>query len=203
MATTYNVRFLNNTEEAYHFAIYQAHPKAPGLKSVAFEVRRVPPNGKANATWDMTFGTAIADFDRNGEAWTGLQTRNAQLNKAYEVKLVDGDIPSITPSPVGSTDGGIILLKNATNRKLNVGFTIGGSLVGVQEVHGGETSEYYVHPTYYVAVYRNIKKGSMVDSGVVIGPVELKFADGYTSYSVEAAIDGGQYVLKDPVPVPT
>jgi hypothetical protein len=203
MATTYNVHFVNNTKEAYHFAIYQKYPEAPGLKSVAFQVRGVPANGKADATWNMTFGTAITDFDPNGKNWTGQQIQNAQLGKQYEIKMVEGDIPTIDANPTGSASNGIILLRNATNRSLNVGFTIDRSLIAVQEVHGGETSEYYVHPTYYVAVYRNIKKGSMVDSGVVIGPVELKFADGYTSYSVEAAIDGGQYVLKDPVPVPT
>ena len=87
MATTYNVRFFNNTNGAYFFVIYQAHPKAPGLKSVAFQVRAIPPKGKADATWDMTFGTAITDFEPNSKAWTGQQIQNVQLKKAYEVKL--------------------------------------------------------------------------------------------------------------------
>ena len=201
MATMYKVEFVNNTKEAYHFAIYQKYPKAPGLTSVAFQVRKVPSNAKVNATWNMTFGTAITDFDRDGNSWTGEQIQSAKLEKTYEVRLVEGDIPSINPSPVAEAGEGIILLKNATNVKLNLGFTIDNSLVAIEEVHGGEISEYVVHPTYYVAVYRKIKQGSMVDSGVVIGPVELRFADGYKTYSVEAAIDGGRYFLKDPVPV--
>ena len=170
---------------------------------MACQVRGVPSHGKANATWNMTFGTAITEFDPNGKNWTGQQIQNAHLGNKYQINMVEGDIPSINPNPVSSAGDGIILLTNATNRSLNVGFALDQSLLAVQEVHGGETSEYYVHPTYYIAVYRNIKKGSMVDSGVVIGPVQLKFADGYTSYSVEAAIDDGQYVLKDPVPVPS
>ena len=120
-----------------------------------------------------------------------------------KLNCLDGDNPSINASPVTDAGEGIILLKTTTNMDLNVGFTIGGSLVGVQEVHGGETSKYYVHPTYYVAVYSNIKKGSMVDSGAIMGPVQLKFDDRHTNFVVEAAIDGGKGFLKEPVPVPT
>ena len=138
MATKYNVQFVNNTKEAYHFAIYQKYPKAPGLTSVAFKVRGVPPNGKNDATWNMTYGTAITDFDRNGKNWTGEQIQNAQLKRTYEVRIVEGDIPSINPSPVAEAGEGIILLKNATNRDLNVGFTIDNSLVAIEKIHGGE-----------------------------------------------------------------
>ena len=199
--TTYNVKFINNTKEPYHFAIYQHYPESPGLHSVAFQVRGVPANAFANATWVMKFGTSITEFDPNGKNWTGEQIQEAQLESKYEIKMVEGDIPTINPVPVGSTGSGNILLQNTTSKKLNVGFTVDNSLVAVQEVKGGEASEYYVHPTYYVATFRNIQQGSLVDSGVVLGPKQLKFADGYTSYVVEAAIDGGKYILKEPVPV--
>ena len=202
MATQYNVLFKNNTEEAYHFAIYQEFPDAPGLRTLAFQVRGVPSEGTGVATWDMIFQTAVTKWDPDGEKFSGLQERSADLQKKYEVRMVDKDIPSINPEPVGIAGDGIILLKNETNKTLSLGFAIDRSLVGVQEVHAGETSEYYVHPTYYIAVYRNIQEGSMVDSGVVMGPVTLEFADGYTSYEVEAAIDGGKYILKNPVPIP-
>ena len=202
MATRYNVVFKNNTEEAYHFTIYQEYPDSPGLGTLAFQVRGVPSRGRNDATWDMKFATAVIKWDTYNNKWSAIQIQHAELKNKYEVKMVQQDIPSIDPEPVDTTGDKMILLKNATNKTLNLGFAIDGALIAVQEAHGGEIIKYYVHPTYYIAVYRNIQEGSMVDSGVVMGPVTLEFADGYTSYEVEAAIDGGKYILKNPVPIP-
>jgi hypothetical protein len=199
----YQVRLVNNTPEAHYFAIYQKYPQVPGLTSVAFQVCGVGPGGTNLVTWNMNFGTAITEYNPNTMEWTSQQVKDADLGSAYEVKLVEGDIPTINSSPVGSAGDGIIQLTNATNRSLNVGFNVGGSLVAVQEVNGGETSEYYAHPTYYVALYRHIKKGSSVDHNIsMVGPVQLKFDEGCTSYVVEAVFHVGRYILKDPVPVP-
>ena len=200
MATRYNVVFKNNTEEAYHFAIYQEFPDAPGLRSVVFQVRGVPSKGLSEATWDMKFETALTKSHPNADKWSTSQIQPADLQEKYEVRIVDKDVPSINPEPVGIAGDRMILLKNTTKKALSVGFAIDGSLIGVQKVQEGETSEYYVHPTYQIAVYNDINKGSAVDSGVVMGPVTLEFADGYTKYEVEAVTEGDKNVLKKPVP---
>ena len=50
--------------------------------------------------------------------------------------------------------------------------------------------------TYYVACYRNIVLGQLVDEAVVIGPVEVKYEGGNNSAKVVASKDaGGNYRL--------
>ena len=48
--------------------------KGSRSEEYTFKVRGVPSNGKANVTWNMTFGTAITEFDPNGKNWTALET---------------------------------------------------------------------------------------------------------------------------------
>ena len=49
-------------------------------------------------------------------------------------------------------------------------------------------------PYLLVACYRNIILGQMVDEGVAIGPVELKYEDGVHQMTVEASKDAaGNY----------
>ena len=41
----YSILCLNNTDENYYFAVYQDFPMSPGLKSLAWQVRRLPKKG--------------------------------------------------------------------------------------------------------------------------------------------------------------
>lgn len=80
---------------------------------------------------------------------------------------------------------------------LDMGFTVGGNLACCQEgVHPNESVQFDVHPTYYVACYRSIKLGQLVDSDILLSPVEVKFRDGNTVMTVEAHMDSGVYKLK-------
>ena len=69
-----------------------------------------------------------------------------------------------------------------------------------RSTRAGECVEISVHPQYYVACYRAIKKGQLVSEGIELGPVTLEFKDGYTEYTVEVVIDAGKITLKNPVP---
>jgi hypothetical protein len=195
MATKFRVHFDNKTDMVLYFVIYEKEA------SVAFQVCGVPPAATADATWKMNFGTALTHFDQDDSRWTGQPIRDAELGQQYKIEPLNGGIPSINPSPVGPATDGSIQLKNTCNRDLNVGFTIDGSLVVVQDLLASDTITYRVQPTYCVAVYHNIKKGSLVDSGVFLGPVKLEFVDGWTMYTVKAIKDGDDYILKDPVEV--
>lgn len=208
MSTCYHITCKNSTDESYHFGVYQTFPSSPGLKSVAWQVRGVPPKGELASTadidWTMMYGISIAKWDSDGQKYTGKQVVSAELGKVYEVIITQGDIPTIHPIPTGTTSPGLIKFKNNTDRKLDMGFTLSGELVTVQpSVYGGQTINYEVHPTYYVACYRDIERGQLVDSGLEIGPVEVKYQDGYSKCDVEAAIVDGKYLLKDPVYKPT
>lgn len=205
MSSHYHITCINSTDQSYHFGVYQTFPNSPGLKSVAWQVRGVPRKGEVPSTgdidWMMIYGVSIAKWDSDGKKYTGKQMVSAELGKAYQVKMTQGDIPTILPN--GTTSPGLIKFKNSTTHKLDMGFTLGGELITVQNVSGGQTINYEVHPTYYVACYRDIERGQLVDSGVEIGPVEIKYPNGYSKCDVEAAIVGGKYVLKNPVYRPT
>ena len=64
-------------------------------------------------------------------------------------------------------------------------------------VEGGESINFVVHAQYYVACYRGMKHGQLVDTGVELGPVEVKFENGITSVTVTAATEDHKYVLKN------
>ena len=95
------------------------------------------------------------------------------MGKSYEVKSVDG-IPNINSSPTGKTASDQIVLVNSTTPAMPVtmGFTLSGNIVvAEQDVGKGQRTTYRVHPQYYMACYRNIVLGQLVDEGVAIGPV--------------------------------
>ena len=203
MSTNYQIKCLNSTDKSYFFGVYQTFPQSPGLRSVAWQVRGLPPKGDfpstADIDWSLSYGVSIADWDKDGKTYTGQQIVDAELGKSYQVKMTQGTIPAIDRNPTGSTSPGIINFTNTTPKVLNMGFTIAGNLVAVQSVSGGETIMFDVHPTYYVACYRNIKRGQLVDSGIELKPVKVEYQDEYTKCKVEAAIVDGIYGLKDPV----
>ena len=83
---------------------------------------------------------------------------------------------------MGSADQ--IILKNETGPPavpLSMSFTVSNlyNIIAVEDnVGGGQETIYRVHPTYYVACYRSIKLGQLVDAGIVIGLVEVKYEGG-------------------------
>ena len=205
MNSSYTIHMLNNTDDNYFFAVYQTFPSSPGLKSLAWQIRRLPKRGSqptcSDVTWFMNYGIAITNWDANLNGYTGEQYQDADLGQKYQV-VSNGSFPTIDPTPIGTTgNSGEIAFTNNTQSPnatdLSMGFTINSNLVCSQEgVHANESVLFDVHPTYYVACYRSIQLGQLVDSDVVLGPVEVKFRDGNTVMNVEAFIDGGEYKMR-------
>lgn len=203
--TNYQIDFENSTDENYYFAVYQKLPESAGLMSLAWQVRRVPKQignqpSTSTVTWTMNYGIAIADWDKDHKKFTGSQTAPATLGNEYEV-ISQGPFPNINRQPVGTTDPGQIVFKNNTKQpnamNLAMGLMVGDNLAVVQEVvHANESVNFDVHPTYYVACYRSIELGDLVDSDVQLGPVKVEFENGETTMKVVAYIDAGVYKLK-------
>ena len=91
--------FQNATDQSWQFAVYQTMPDSPGLSSVAWQIRGLPPQQvgspppQAEVDWTMQYGICIADFDKNFNRFTGTQFAQANLGNAYEVSSNIG-IPS-------------------------------------------------------------------------------------------------------------
>ena len=184
----YKMIFVNSTDEPWYFGVYQKYPESPGLNSVAWQVRRVPPiagslPSAAEVNWTLNYGVCMADFDKDIKGYTGgkLQESSSlrQTSGRYtrEVISLDG-IPNIDTKPIGVGTAD----QNQTEppaQPVTMGFTASNSMIGVQDdVAGNEETIFRVHPTYYVACYRNIVVGQLVDSGVAIGPVKVKYEAG-------------------------
>ena len=191
--------FFNKTNQPWHFAIYQKYPESPGLNSVAWQVRGVPPiegsrPSSAEVNWTLNYGLCIANFDKDIMGYTGKQFAPANLGNIYEVVSLDG-IPSIDTKPTGVGSPDQIVLKNQTGppaQPVTMGFTASNNIIAVQDdVGGSEETIFRVHPSYYVACYRNIVLGQLVDSGVAIGPVEVKYEAGARVAKILASEDAG------------
>ena len=195
----------NATDQAWHFGVFQKQPSSPGLSSVAWQVRGIPPKlnevvPTAEVSWTLEYGVCITNFDKNDRKYTGMQLSTASLGSKYKVITIDG-IPSISPVPTGTGSADQIVLQNNTGppaMKLSMGFTLENKIVVVEDEVGGlQKTIFRVHPTYYVACYRNIVPGQLVDEGVVIGPVEIKYDAGFHAAIVEAFKDAtGNYRMK-------
>ena len=137
----------------------------------------------------MEYGVCIADFDKNGRKYTGAQMAPAQLGNKYQVISID-DIPSISTTPTGTGSADQIVLQNKTGPPAIMRFTLDDRIVVVEDDVGGlQKTFFWVHPTYFVACYRNIVHSQLVDEGVGIGPIEVRYAAGFHVASVEAFKD--------------
>ena len=152
----------------------------------------------------MDYGLCIANFDRDQRKYTGQQFTPANLGNVYKVASLDG-IPSIDTKPIAIGSSDQIVLKNKTGPPaiaLTMGFTLSNNIIAVEDNVGGQQETIYrVHPSYYVACYRNIVLGQLVDEAVVIGPVEVTYKDGANATKVVASKDAGGNYRLNVVPV--
>ena len=202
-ATEYEIQFKNSSNNAYHFGVYQDYPKSPGLKSVVWQVRGLPKNSRNKITWQMNYGVAIAGWDKNDESYSGLQIVPAELGKAYQVNIQQVNIPGIDHHPV-QTDNHLestnqIKLHNNTSQKFDLGFALDGNLIAVTPSCGNQWANFIVHPSYYVALYRDVKLGKLIDSSIQVGPVKIEFDSGSRKVLVECVTELGRDILKQEI----
>lgn len=200
--TEYEIECINSTDESYHFVIYVAYP-FHRMDTVAWQVVGVPCKGdfpsRSRLSWSLEYGVAIANWDKNEEQYSVGQTIDAQAGIVYEVSTTEEDILVITQTARKAATG-MFWLINTTNRPLLLGFTIGGRLVVVERVVGGETFMYKMPSTYWVLCIRNrpMKEGQVLDTSLALGPVQVQFGNGYTKCKVEASNNNGKYILNRP-----
>ena len=198
----YEIECINSTEESYHFVIYVAYP-FHRMDTVAWQVVGVPCKGdfpsRSRLSWSLEYGVAIANWNKNEEQYSVGHSIDAQPGIVYEVSTTEEDILVITQT-MRKAVAGMLWLMNATNRPLLLGFTIGGKLVVVERVVGGETFMYKMPSTYWVLCIRNrpMKEGQVLDTSLALDPVSVQFGNGYTKCKVEASNNNGQHILNGP-----
>ena len=199
----YEIHFENGTDSAYHFGVYQDCPTSPELKSVVWQVRRLPPHSANKVTWSMNYGVAIVDWDENDGDYSGLQIVPAQLGNTYQVIVQNRDIPAIDPNPVSagystSENRDQIKLFNKTPQNVKIGFAINGSLIARTESGRVQRAHYTMssQPTFYVALYHYVKHGDLADRNIQVEPVKIEFTDGNTKALVKCHTENGREMLQ-------
>ena len=78
-----------------------------------------------------------------------------------------------------------------------MGFTLSNNIVTAeQNVGGNESTIFRVHPTYYVAGYRDVVLGQLVDEGVSIPAIEVSYDAGVFAHTVQVVEDAGNTYLQ-------
>ena len=197
MVTTYYLKFVNLTNDWWHFGAYQTFPDAPGLESVIWKEYGLPTNGQVQIHWNMEYGVAITNID--GRNVSALQIVSAQLGEMYQVITRDG-ITGIDSNPIftgGRSD--IVSLRNNTSpaKDIDMGFALDGSIIAAQkDVGGQQQANYQVHPKYYVALFRNVQVGDLVTSDITVAPIAVEYTQGNTHATVTAYINAGNTETK-------
>lgn len=162
MATQHTMTFKNATDLSLKFYVYKRFP-GRNLDSVVWKVCSLPPQLQVSSPtssdvhWTMNYGVAIADISSD-EGLSGkyqcTQKVGGMLGSKYGVEI-QGTAVGISPTPIGSTSSDEMILYNQTNpgEKVNMGFTLGGDLIGAErDVVGGAYSIFKAYPNdYYVA----------------------------------------------------
>ena len=192
----YEMQFKNSTDSACHFGVYQNHPTSPGLQSLVWQEKELAPNSAVIFTWNMQYGVAVTDY--NGSEYIVTQQMDASLGSSYQVKSFDG-IPAIDSTPLETgLPADLIKLCNNTFLPLDLGFTVGGNLTAATRSNGSQCVSFTPHPIYYVALYKSVQLGHLVDSNlqVISGPVRIEFNSGNQRALVECYTENGRVNLR-------
>ena len=195
--TTYYMKFVNQTNDWWHFGVYQTFPESPGLESVVWKEEGVPTGGQSEISWKMDYGVSITNF--NGKNVAAKQIVSANLGCDYQVITKDGIIGIDSAAISTSEPADIIALTNNTNpaTPVDMGFALDGAIIAFNgNVGGKQSSNYQVHSKYYVALFRDVKVGDLVTSDISVAPIVVEYQQGNTHATVTAFIDAGNTLTK-------
>ena len=203
-STIYKLTLQNLTERAWHFGVFQ---HCPGLTSVAWKVCGLPPALSEEPStdvvkWRVDFGVCILRHDSDKQKYVKKQFKPADLNNVYEVISIE-DIPSISTDPpkMSKTEHDVIMIKNCMGppaKTLSVGFTVNSDIIAIDNrLDGHQGATFKTSNSYQVACFHNLAPGHLVNEGIALGPVEVKYDDGVTKATVEVCKDlAGSFQMK-------
>ena len=207
MAERYTVQFKNASDRPWYISIYQKFPNNRRLKSVAWQVAKLPPQlvndcpSLAAIKWKVNYGVCLANYVEQEQKFAPCQVMPAILGRQYEVVCDANGLPIISKNSVGTVKSDLIVLKNNTSNPVqtpNLGFVVDNNIVAVEQSVGGQLKVTYpAKSTYYIACHHNVVSGQQVENGVVLGPIKLEFKEGFCTRIIEVQKDlVGNYQLQ-------
>ena len=210
-----SITFQNKTPNTpWDFYVYQDPPliRPKGLVSVAWMVCRLSARTQQTEEFTMTYGVALTQ--RVGNKFQVTQNLPVKWEEKYEVAFASGTKAAsikTTNNITGDSGKGLIYVWNNTNTVLDIGVTLSGDLLLVQEnVPGNCIAFFNVSSTLCISLCNNMEKGQVVpgidvpdsplcfQAELILGKVELQYPDGFTKAEVCAVLDSGRQTLQEP-----
>lgn len=203
MAATFYMKMQNFSTEGWSFVLYQKHPDEDDTTDLAWKVKDLAkPNFKKPTTdsvdWKLEYMVTIATET------DGIYSINESPGFFFPAKdgykyAVATDGESLLISEVGPGHPGYITLTNMTETPLNLGLALSGTLLAVRkQVPSTETANFKILTEYYLGLFSNFDQGSIMSFNFDLGPVLIKFINGYNTVCAEAFFQNGVNVLSTP-----
>jgi rhizosphere induced protein len=193
--TIYSVDFQNSTPDTWTLSVYQTLPSSPGLKSVSWKQTTVPKNGESGVQWDISYLVGIANYKQQGGkgVYKASQKLSTQLGSKWACRFLDNTQQLFE---IGSTAAGQVVIENQSGDFANLGIGMDGDLALVQsDVYSGNSAQFEVTPTYWVALYKDVVQGEVISGNQIHGPIKTVFPSGVTQLTYEAYVDEKQFVF--------
>jgi rhizosphere induced protein len=194
-STIYSIDFQNSTPDTWTLSVYQTLPSSPGLKSVSWKQTTVPKSGESGVQWNISYLVGIANYKQQGGkgVYKASQKLSTQLGSKWACRFLDNTQQLFEN---GSMAAGQVVIENQSGDFANLGIGMDGDLALVQsDVYSGNSAQFEVTPTYWVALYKDVVQGGVISSNQIHGPIQAVFPSGVTRLTHEASVDGKQFVF--------
>ncbi|EIF8947090.1 hypothetical protein RAL73_003321 [Vibrio cholerae] len=195
--TTYTIDFENKTNETWTFCVYQTLPESPGLDSVSWKQTTIPKSGISGVEWDINYLVALASYKQKGGkgVYHASQSLATELGKKWEAIFDDG-VQQLIES--GDTTAGQLLIENKSDHLANFGIGMDGDIALVKKnVYSGNSAQFSVKPTYWVAIYKDLTQGEVISGNQIHGPLKVTFEGGQTDKKFIAKIQGNRFIFEE------
>lgn len=196
-STIYTVDFINSTPDTWTLAVYQTLPSSPGLVSVSWKQTTVPRSADSGVQWSIDYLVGLPDYQQIGPkgVYKGGQKLATNLGQKWAARFESGAQQLF---PIGSAGKGQVIIDNQSGSLADLAIGMDGDFALVQKgVYSGNSAQFEVTPTYWVALFKDVVKGEVISGGQVHGPLQAKFSSGVTKITYKAYIDGNTFIFED------
>lgn len=203
MAANFGMKAQNCSTKQWSFVLYQKHPHGDDITDLAWKVQDLTkPKSKKPTTgsvrWNMEYMVTIP------VQTDGIYSINESPGLSLPAKdgykyVVATDGEALLISELGPGDPGHITFTNTTETPLSLGLALSGTLLAVKkQVPSTGTADYKTLTEYYLGLFSSFKQGSTMSFDFDLGPILIKFINGYNMVCTEAFFQNGVNVLSTP-----
>lgn len=195
--TTYTVNFANETPDKWTMCVYQELPGSTGLDSVAWKQTTVPTQGESGVQWSIQYLACLANYQQTGGrgVYKASQKLGTDLGKKWKC-IYNENVQELQSD--GTTTDGQLLILNESLKLANLGIGMDGDISLVKKsVYSGNSAQFTVKPTYYVALFKDLTKGEVISGNQIHGPLKIVFDGGQETKDYVAKIEGQTFVFEE------